>query len=373
VRGRVALTILLTAAAVCTSAGVAAALPGDPGFEPLTPPDGAKLGVSTQGIQVTYTCPVYRQFSAGEGFTVFGGPDDYTAGFSRSPALGTDGRLREDGLVALDGGHESNRLPAGRCASTFAAGGSDRPQETPGTYYWQVWRICTGCAAGYEVGPVRMFVLRAKGKPSLRPPKRAFAGYPFAVSLALPGLVDGAPVRVQRRVGKGWRDAARTIVLGGKGEAVLVLRAGKTRLRVVAKAGDQLLTSTARKLTVAQPRRWSTSAADDGSYRGRPGGERSVRLRVTRGGREIRGFRAYVAMLCPGLTGGQLTTQIGTAATGRIKVAPDGSFLGVATPGRQTSIRARGTLSHGKVRKGRVELSVGECVGSVSYSARRGA
>jgi hypothetical protein len=79
-----------------------------------------------------------------------------------------------------------------------------------------------------------------------------------------------------------------------------------------------------------------------------------------------------VAMLCPGITGGQLTTQIGTAVIGRIKVAPDGTFVGVATPGRQTSIRVRGRLAHGKVRHGRVELSVGNCAGSVSYSARRG-
>jgi hypothetical protein len=92
---------------------------------------------------------------------------------------------------------------------------------------------------------------------------------------------------------------------------------------------------------------------------------------VTRRVREIRGFSAHVAMLCPGLPAGELTTQIGTAVIGRIKVAPDGSFLGVATPGRQTSIRVRGVLSHGKVRKGTAELSVGDCVGSVGYSARR--
>ena len=363
--------LAVTAIALLAPAS-ARALPGDPGFAPLTPPDGATLAPDPGGIPVTYTCPVYRQFSAGPGFDVFGGPDDYTAGFSRSPALGNDGRLRDDALVALDEGHESNTVPEGQCLSTFAAGGAERPQEIPGTYYWQVWRICTGCPAGYEVGPVRKLVLRAGGKPSLKAPRRAFAGFPFFVSLKLPGLPDGTRVRVQRRAGKGWRDAASTIALGGKGEAVLLLRAGKARLRTVAKLGDQLLKSAERRLTVARPRRWSTGARDDGNYKGTAGGERSVRFEVTGAGRVIRGLKAYVAMLCPGVVGGQFTTQIGTAVVGRIKVAPDGSFVGASTPGRQTAMRVRGRLAHGKVGKGRVELSVGDCSGSVAYSARRG-
>ena len=137
----------LVIAGVATS--MAQALPGDPGFEPLTPPDGATLSVSPAGAPVTYTCPVYRQFTAGTGFTIFGGPDDYTAGFSRSNALGNDGRLRDDGLVALDEGHESNTLPSGQCTSTFAAGGSERPQETPGTT--MKWRSAR-CEAAMRSG-----------------------------------------------------------------------------------------------------------------------------------------------------------------------------------------------------------------------------
>jgi hypothetical protein len=93
---------------------------------------------------------------------------------------------------------------------------------------------------------------------------------------------------------------------------------------------------------------------------------------VAQAGRQIRGFTAHVAMLCP--TPGmmrQFTTQIGTAAIGRIRVAPDGSFFGAATPERATTVRVRGRLRGRTVTDGRVELSVGTCSGSVGYTARR--
>jgi hypothetical protein len=97
-----------------------------------------------------------------------------------------------------------------------------------------------------------------------------------------------------------------------------------------------------------------------------------VRLRVANAGRQIRGFNAHVAMLCP--TPGMVspfTTQIGTAAIGRIRVAPDGSFVGAATPKRATAVRVRGRLRGRTVTGGRVELSVGTCSGSAGCTARR--
>jgi hypothetical protein len=107
-----------------------------------------------------------------------------------------------------------------------------------------------------------------------------------------------------------------------------------------------------------------------GRYRGAAtSGASGVRFRVE--GRTIRGFTAQVTMLCPGLTTGDLTTQVGAAPVARIRVAPDGSFVGVATPGRRTSVRVRGRLAGSRLTGGRVELSVGTCTGSGTFRARR--
>jgi hypothetical protein len=90
-----------------------------------------------------------------------------------------------------------------------------------------------------------------------------------------------------------------------------------------------------------------------------------VRFTVVRGGRELRGFRAFVPMLCPGVTGGRFTTQIATAAMNRLKVAPDGSFVAASTSRKDTAIRVRGRLRSGKAS------GVGDCTGSAAFSAAR--
>lgn len=112
----------VAAAALLSLPASAGALPGDPNFTPLTPADGASVSVDPDGVPVTFTCPVYRIADP----LPVGGPSSYTAGFSRSPALGTDGRLREDGLVARGQGQTSNTVPEGHCLSALAAGGSKR-------------------------------------------------------------------------------------------------------------------------------------------------------------------------------------------------------------------------------------------------------
>ena len=103
----------------------------------------------------------------------------------------------------------------------------------------------------------------------------------------------------------------------------------------------------------------------------RPGGQRTKRLRVTRGGRVLRGFEAEVPLLCPSvLPGTPFTTETGYAAVGPIRIAPDGSFLGVATA-KHTSIRVRGRLQDRRIHAGEVELSVEHCSGSLKFTARR--
>ena len=93
-------------------------------------------------------------------------------------------------------------------------------------------------------------------------------------------------------------------------------------------------------------------------------------LKVAKRGREIRNFKAFVPMTCPSVQPGQFTTQIGTATFKKVRIAPDGRFVGAAS--RQGStMRVRGKLRGRKVSGGRTELSVGNCVGSAKFSAKR--
>jgi hypothetical protein len=363
-RGWVATLGALLLIACCCSPALA--LPGDEPFGPVSPADGATFAPDPDGIPVAFTCPTYRSFTAGVGFTVFGGPSEYGVSFATSPALGSDGRLNQDSVVALDNGHVSNTLPQGQCRATFAAGGGERPQERPGTYFWQVWRLCTGCAGGYEVGPVRRLVLRTPGRPRVQPPARAYAGYLVAIGLRLGGVADGARSTLQRRVGGRWKALGSDGLLGGKGEVVIALPGGRQQLRAVVSSGEETLVGPERSLVVRPARGWSTGSGDDGVYHGRL----SARLEVAGGGRTVKGFEMDVPMLCPGITAGQLTTQIGHTALKRIRIAPDGSFIGGGVIGRQTATLVRGRVARGKAT-GRAELSVGTCTGSTSFSASR--
>jgi hypothetical protein len=355
-----------TIAVALLIAAPAHALPGDPPIAPVSPDDGATFAPNPDGIPVAYACPTYRIFSDGTGFTIFGGPSDYGLSVATAPDLGTDGRLRSDNVVALDNGHGSNTLPAGQCLSTFAAGGSTPPQEIPGTYYWQVWRICTGCPAGYETAPVRTLILRTPGRPAFAPPKRAYAGYPAAVSIRLDGITDGASMTLERRSGGSWRKVGEAAALQGKGEVIVTLPRGRQRLRAVVRSGSETLTSPERVLKVHRARGWSTRKADDGIY----AASFAVRMRVTGGGRTIRGFQSDVAMLCPGIVAGQFTTQIGRSAIAKIRIAPDGSFLAAARYGDDTATLVRGRLARGRIT-GSAALSLGACSGVQRFTAKR--
>ncbi len=366
-RSGTAAALATAALAVLALAPVALALPGDPGFTATTPADGATLPVDADGIPVAFTCPLYRISDAGGGFVQYGGGDDYGVSFARAATLGPDGRLVD--AVALGTG----RVVPGtqdQCTSAMAAGGATRPQETPGTYFWQVWRVCVGCPTGYEAGPVRRLVLRSTARPRLTVPARVYAGFPVIATVTAAGLPDGTPVTVQRRRGGAWVRVGSGTVLSGRAEPTVTLPRGAQRLRVTAVSGSETVVSA----EVARAVRGSggrTTRVTAGRYRGVAGnGAGSVRFRVE--GRTIRGFTATVTMLCPGVTAGQLTTQAGVAPVARIRLAPDGSFVGATTAGRETSIRVRGRLAGSRLTGGRVELSVGSCTGSGTFRARRG-
>ena len=224
---------LLVLLFVLGSPAAAWALPGDAPFGPLSPADGATLPVDPDGIPVSYTCPVYRV--ADPGFPLFGGPKDYGISLSTSPAIGADGRLAD--AAALNTGSSDPSAGPDGCSAALGAGGPPpRIQETPGTYYWQVWRLCTGCAGR----------LRGRARPQAH---AALAGRAQAAGAGprlrrLRVLRDGAGGG-----GAGRHDGGRAApqrlalalggtatVLGGEAEAAIVLPRGEQQIRVASRS-----------------------------------------------------------------------------------------------------------------------------------------
>jgi hypothetical protein len=351
-RRLVVLLVLLLAAP-------AAAIPPDPLPEPQTPADGATLPVNADGIKVRFTCPPYTESPPFPPFPETPGiTSDYGTGMSASPAVGADGRL-----ATRDGIGAATEVEDGVCESTLGSGGFPKPQATPGTWYWQAWRACSGCDSGWEVSPVRRFVLAADATLKLTAPKRAYAGYAFATTTTRTGTSIASKLTVERKVGSRWRQA------GTGEEAILKLPRGAHRLRATGVFGAQTISSAQVKVTVARAARWQTSRRDDGTYRDaqRP----SVRLRVTGGGRRLTGFRADIPTLCSDPNSATGTSpNISTLVLPALKLAPDGGFA-VAGTYKGTGYRFTGKVRSRKLVGARAALRTTACSGSITVAAKR--
>jgi hypothetical protein len=202
--------------------------------------------------------------------------------------------------------------------------------------------------------------------PALTLPARVYAGYPFIATVAVPGAAAGTEVTVQRAVGDRWVTAGRGAATGEEAAVTTTVPAGPQRLRVRVRLGGQDVTSAVRRVRARRPASAPRTAVRAGVWSGASG----VAFRVA--GRAIRGFSAQVPLLCPtpGMVG-QFTTQVARAAVDRIRLAPDGSFVGAAVRSG-SAVRVRGRLRGGRMSGGRIEMSLGACVGSAAISARRG-
>lgn len=333
------------------------ALPGDPPIVPVSPADGATVPAGEAGVAVRFTCPAYRRF-VGD-FPAGGG---YFADLATSAELGLDGRLRSDRRLYSGQDTFSNTVPAGQCERGFGA--FPLPQLAPGTYFWQAWRSCTGCASGLETGPVSRFTIQATNvRVGLRVQARGYVGYPVVASLRLGGVPDESRAVVQRRVGRTWRQVAGASAFRERATVALRLPRGRQRLRVVAQLGAQRSVSAVRVVRMGLARRWST-ARDTGLYLPSGGGA-IARLQVTSRGREMRNFSAELTVTCFGQTISDNRLVPAVAPLNRVRIAPDGRFY--ANTGR---IELLGRLRNRKVT-GTVGLSYGNCAGAETFSARR--
>lgn len=348
------------------------AMPGDDPIVPLSPDDGASVAPSANGTAFVYTCPVYRSSDAGDGFAVYGDESNYSAALATSPELGTDGRLRDDRRVDFDSAHESNTLPEGQCFSTL--GNESRAGLEPGTYYWQVSRICAGCDGSYESTAVRRIVVAADVSATVRPVGKVFGGYPAAYRVTASGAPQGTAARLERKAGGRWRSLGTATLNDGAGEAIAILPTGTQTVRVTIALGAQRFTSApvrvkARPDTGAR----ATSARSDGRWKGTK--DQPVSFRVTGAGRVVERFEARVTMLCPqvpppGSVGGQFTTMAGFARFATARIAPDGRFFGVAEQD-DLAVLVRGRLRGRSLSGGVADLSVGTCTGQLRFAARR--
>lgn len=369
--------VLLVALAGLLAPAAASALPTDPPVTAVAPATGAALPVNPNGIEVRYTCPPYTV--AGESpFTTPGGRKDYGVYFASAPALGTDGRLLRTNLVAIAGPDEvqDNDLPDGTCRG-FMADPGNRPETKPGTYYWQVYRLCLDCPGSYEVTEVRSFRLTAAGSGvqlAFTPPKRVYRGFPFAATATTTGLTSGTAVALQVKRGSTWSTFA-TLRAGsqraeGPAQLPKALKPATYQVRAQAKVGTETITSTARSLKLRKADKRSTSKRQDGSWKGKAG-SLPVSFKVSGKGRTISAGRFQLALLCPtpGMVS-QFTTQIADAPLTKAKIAPDGSFAWAGTV-KGHAAYVDGKLT-GRSAVGTVRLTLGTCTGRSTFKASKG-
>ena len=367
--------LVLTALLLITPAP-ALALPGDAPLAPLEPADGATLPVDAAGVPASYQCPTYRSSQIGD-FPLFGGPGDYTVGLATSSTVGADGRLVD--RVATNGSSDVGWSRSGDvCSGRIGAGGSvgTTPQETPGTYFWQVWRLCVGCdGSSYEVGPVRRFELRSNAVPRLGALRAAYASFPVVLPLVLTGVPTGAKATVERKAGGTWQPVGAASAVGEAGTVIATFgKAGKETLRVSVAIGSQTISSGETTLTVKKKSSPATTTRrDDGKYADAGKGIESLglELKATKKGRELRDVKALVPMTCPGIAAGQFTTQIGTLLFAKISVAPDGRFVAARTVGTDTAMFISGRLKARRISEGVVRMSVGTCSATRGFAAKR--
>ncbi len=372
---RATLTALLAAALLFPA--TAAAIPGDPPVEAVFPDDGAAVPVNPDGIEVRYTCPAYTVAGQPGNFPVPGGRKDYGVYFSATPATGNDGRLLQPDLVAIAGPDEvqDNDIPPGQCRA-FMSDPDNRPQVTPGTYYWQAWRLCLDCPGGYEVSAIRSLRVTAAGSGagvSIKPPARAYRGFPFVVSVSTPGIAAGTGVALQARRGGRWAKVATAQAGTAATDVALELpagfKAGNVVLRATARVGAETLTSRTRSLSLRKARRWSTSGRQNGAWSGKAQ-NLPVRFRVSGNGRSVKAGRFQILLLCP--TPGMVnpfTTQLADAPLPSARIAPDGAFVFAGV------VRDHVTFIKGRIRgnraSGSATLSLGVCTGASDFSATR--
>lgn len=236
---RMALVGLGVFGAILSMATPATSLPGDAPVVNVSPQDGVSIPANSKGIPVVYQCPVYTSIAD---LPNGGGMRSYSVLFASAPDLGSDGRLLRSNIAAISGPQlfQDPELAVGQCRGIFSAS-STRPETKPGTYYWQVSRLCTSCNGGYEAGPVWKFTITLTGATSaleLSPLPQLFSGFAAVVNARAVDVPDGATIAIEASDGASWRELNIGTVVKNQATIPVAVEIGDVGLRASIKASS---------------------------------------------------------------------------------------------------------------------------------------
>lgn len=360
--------LLSVIAALLILPAAARALPGDSPVVPRSPADGATVPANADGVPVAFDCPDYKVAvyeGGGNTITDFGDEGDYDVRFSDKPAIGSDGRLASH-PYGSDASARRNADGSTCTALLDTYDTSSSPEIVGGTIYWQASRYCNGCGGNQrEFAPVQSFKIRpASIKATLKAPRRPYAGYLNVYTLQSDAELSGAKVVLQRQAGKRWKTVDKQSYRLDGTDLFAKLPGGSQKLRARIQAGGTSFTAAAKEVRVRMGGRRKTSKRDDGAYKAHKQAKNStLKFKVGGGGRTLKKFKASVTTFCFGPTFDDNKLFLGFAQLKPVKIAPDGSVVGLL----ETKKGGRALLT-GKLRnrrfKGKVSLSFSTCSGT---------
>ncbi len=393
------LSVLLLALLALASS--AAALPGDPPVASLTPADGISGPALEEDLNVTYSCPAYRsgvevveeeveneeeeieevEFEV----PVFGSTENYGVVFSTGTTLGADGRLVSTGFG--EGGIAEAEAIKGtsNCVSELVLPSTPNPAALyAGTVHWQSYRECEGCASGYEVGPVRSFVvLPADEEAELVFEDVVYGGDMTEVSFFGAAGLKGSRVELQLWQGSSWETVATELgTSSGENSFYVTLGAGRKVLRtvVVGTPGAELALEPFVKF-VRKRTKGSSAAIPTGEWivAGKTEQEESpLTFKVTNGGTELRGLATETEASCsqPRLTPEPWPPlpSVPIEASSLIKsarISPTGRVVAhlLTTGVTPTAVSLNGTFFAGRFAGTITSTFLGNCSGFREFEA----
>ncbi len=363
---------LVTSLLAIVASGSASALPGDPQIEPLAPANGASVSPGADGIDVTYTCPAYVSQTYGDPDNPIvdrGDASDYDVTFSDRSDLAADGRLAGHAFPSPT--FSARPGSGGTCTSTLPADYVPLAIKL-GRVYWQASRSCLQCKPQYEAGPVRSFTVKAAVSATLILPKRLYTGYLGAFTVRSAASLTDARVVLQRRSGSRWRTVTDEPYHSDATELFGKLPAGRQTVRAVIRTGSSSFTVATKTITVRREGGRSTSHRDDGTYRdAKPAKNSTLKFTVSRGGRQLKGFKASVTTFCFGPDSSNNRLYVVFALLNTVRVAPDGTVVGVLRASSGAREILKGRLSHGRLTGASIDVSLSTCNGERKFRAVR--
>jgi hypothetical protein len=383
-------------------ASSATALPGDPPIASLTPAAGVSGPALEEDLNVTYSCVAYQsgvevveekveneeeEIEVVEvEVPVFGSTENYGVVFSTGSALGADGRLVSTGLG--DGGTAEAGAIKGtsNCVSELVLPSNPNPAALyGGTVYWQPYRECEGCASGYEVGPVRSFVVVPTDEEAeLTFEDVVYGGYMSKISFAGAAGLKGARVELQLWQGSSWETIATELgTSSGENTFFVTLGAGHKLLRtlVVGTPGTELGLEPISKFVRKRPNGGTAAAVPTGEWivAGKTEQEEApLSFKVTKGGTELRGLATETEASC---TPPKLTPEpwpplpsVPTAANSRVmsaRISPTGVVVAhfLTTGATLTAVSLKGTFFAGRFSGSITSTFLGNCSGFREFEA----